>query len=387
MSNLRDLIRLEIERGNLPEVFKVAELRTLLDRNRGVLGDETAPESINSYLANHSTGPAQRVGEAVKRGGARLFKKHLERATYSLDYAAFEPEIEEESEADENITAEGITPAVQPNKRVPKKKSVPKAGINSVSQSQAGIKDAIAANFVDYLRDKPYRQLKTQGSRLVWGPGAITGWTDRVNAYRWNSSDWESTSRTLNGFIADLKQIESDWRSGVAIEPSVKCVYDAIKKWGNPKGRSYSGAELVGFLRPLWSSGNIVQVDSTLTKLYAFARPNAYVIYDSRVAAAIMTIAEDIYRPKTVDKRPVNTVHVFRSEYPNLGLYDGIGGTRQRGYRASSNWPQAYRVVAAQYDANDLCVRICAILNAIEEDRRSTWTLREVEAVLFMEGY
>jgi hypothetical protein len=51
-----------------------------------MLGDDVAPEHLNSYLANHSTGPGDRVGEAVKRRGARLFIKHEQRATYSLDY-------------------------------------------------------------------------------------------------------------------------------------------------------------------------------------------------------------------------------------------------------------------------------------------------------------
>ena len=98
MSNLQDLIRLEIERGNLAEPFTVANVRALIDSNHGILGDEAAPEFLASYLANHSTGPGARCGEAIKRGGPRLFIKHDERATYSLDYDGYDLEIEDTSD-------------------------------------------------------------------------------------------------------------------------------------------------------------------------------------------------------------------------------------------------------------------------------------------------
>jgi hypothetical protein len=213
------------------------------------------------------------------------------------------------------------------------------------------------------------------------------GWNSRLNAYHWKGSNWSSTRRTLNQFVGQLAQIESDWKSGSNVTTAVEYIYDQIRAWGNPKGSKFGGAQLVNLLEPLWTAGDITQVDSTLTKLYAFARPDNYAIYDSRVAAAIMTIAEDIYRPKTVRNQIVHTVTGFRSEYPHLGLYNGSGGTRQRGYRSGSGWPYAYRVVDAQKNANDLCIRIRDRLNSLNEDGRSDWTLREVEAVLFMEGY
>jgi len=162
-------------------------------------------------------------------------------------------------------------------------------------------------------------------------------------------------------------------------------IYNAIRAWGNPRGASYTAATLLNRLSALWKTGTIADVDSTLTKLYALARPNDFVIYDSRVAAAILTVAEDIFRKRTSARGFVETVSRFQSAYPRLGHYPGPGGTRPRGYRA--RWPHAYRVVGAQLDANDLCGRIMARLNVLKEDGRKSWTLREVEAVLFMEGY
>jgi hypothetical protein len=129
------------------------------------------------------------------------------------------------------------------------------------------------------------------------------------------------------------------------------------------------------------------KVDSTLTKLYAFAKPDEYVIYDSRVAAAIISIAEDIYRYSSVGGRREETVNkVFHPCFPCLGIFPGAGGTRPRGTRWVG-WPDSDRSIPAQLDANRLCTAIVGRLNDREEDGRSDWNLREVEAVLFMEGY
>jgi hypothetical protein len=392
MSNLQDLIRLEIERGNLAEPFTVANVRALIDSNHGILGDEAAPEFLASYLANHSTGPGARCGEAIKRGGPRLFIKHDERATYSLDYDGYDLEIEDTSDL------EGDEP--QNTRRAPRNESGPSSRRRSSRSRRtrrlppfppgsAGTvdpsapRDHIALLFVEYLRHKPIRILKTTPYGLKWDLKIVSGWWDRLNAYYWKKHDWKNTKPVIGAFIKRLAALEASPRPPPA---TAKKIYDDIKKGGNPKGSSYSGVQVLALLRPLWTGNTITAVDSTLTKLYAFARANEYAIYDSRVAAAILTIAEDIFRPKSTGTKLIDTVQYFQSYYPRLGLYNGTGGTRQRGYR-SRNWPVAYAVVDAQYDANDLCKRIRDTLNALKEDDRSSWTLRDVEAVLFMEGY
>lgn len=383
MSNLRDLIRLEIERGNMSEPFLVKDVRALIERNKGLLGGKRAPKDINSYLANHSTGPGSRIGKSVSRGKARLFIKHKARATYSIDYSTYAIELDSDPMNGDHppLNSLGTTPQARKKKE------------RTAPQVQPGLPDSIAELFVEYLKKKPYRHLETEvrrsapgGLKLKWGSGPVTGWNNRLNQYQWKKVKWAKTKRTLAGFVAQLAKLEADWRSGKNVASDASKIYIKIKKWGNPsRGRSYSGQEILDFLKPLWDGSSITSVDSTLTKLYAFARPDDYVIYDSRVAAAIMTVAEDIYRPKTADNNAVVTC--FRHHYPNLGLYGGSGGTRPRGYRAGSGWPPAYEVIRAQLDANDLCIRIRDCLNSTEEDGRSTWTLREVEAVLFMEGY
>jgi hypothetical protein len=245
-------------------------------------------------------------------------------------------------------------------------------------------KDNIALLFVEYLRHKPLRIMKTTRYGLEWDPKIVTGWWDRLNAYDWNNADWSETALVVTDFSKRLAALESSAKPAPA---TAKKIYDDIKKWGNPsRGSKYSGDQVLALLRPLWKGNTINAVDSTLTKLYAFARPDDYAIYDSRVAAAILTIAEDIFRPKSKGTKVIDTVQYFQTHYPHLGLYNGTGGTRQRGCR-SRQWPIAYKVVDAQYQANDLCKRIRDRLNALKENDRPSWTLREVEAVLFMEGY
>jgi len=368
MSNLRDLLQIEIQRGKLSEPFSVTEVRRLIRANRGLLGGTTPPRHLNAYLANHSTGPGSRVGEAVRRGAARLFVKHSKPGTYSLDLDDCDPEV-------------GTAPPApaRPPARTARQARAARRG--EPTTESGTIKDDIASRFVEYLRAKPFRLLLNTAAGQVWGAGPVVGWRNRLTAYEWGGNNWATTEGILSGFAARLIQLENEVGGGgnqQQIEADLETVYNDIRAWGNPRGTDRSGPELLALLTPLWASQPITRVDSTLTKLYALARPDEYVMYDSRVATAILTIAEDLCR--TDDK-----IEVFRGEYGCLGFCNVESGTRPRGYRFK--WRNAYRVCAAQLEANDLCRRIVARLNRPQPEDGAPWTLREVEAVLFMEGY
>ena len=373
MANLRDHIRSEIERGKLKEPFSVSDVTAFTDSQGRcrVGGGNYDPLWINSYLANHSTGPGTREGESVRRGGERLFIKHEKRGMYSLDYETYDLDREEL----EAIAKE------EPRSNAKKSKILPEC-------------ERIASTFVEYLHNKPFRILQNKGA---WYPAsAVTGWKRRLDQYHWNRSSWVTTQVGVNKFIHDIAVLEQKVLSGTTpaalLELEALRIYDAIRKWGNPNGTIRTGAFVLTCLKNAWNN-QIAVVDSTLTKLYAFTRFNDYVIYDSRVAAAIMTIAEDTHRfrgervpiPTGYQIIRVDTVADFQREFPKLGQYGGRGGTRPRGYR-STKWPQAYGNVGAQEDANRLCKCIVDALNRSKEDGRH-WSLREVEAVLFMEGY
>jgi hypothetical protein len=375
--NLRDLIRTEVDRGAIVEPFELSSLRALMRQNGGFLGGAQPPQHWETILANFSIGPGERRSESVQRGCIALFLKHEARATYSLIWE----EMEDVDEVLDDVIDEPAVDAPLSGQQPP---------------AHGGGAQAIAELFVDYLRRKPYRLMTTRVNagqvELLWGDRTEVGWWPRVQAYQWRGADWQQTECAVNTMVAELQDARARWRAQcdtAALENDLARIYEAIRAWGNPRGKSRHGAELLRLLAAVWTGDPPITVDSTLTKLYAFACPEEYVIYDSRVAAAIVSMAEDIFRVKSGD---LNTAgQPFRAVYPHLGHYaGGRAGTRPRPVR-SRQWPQAYGVAGAQLDANALCKAIRDALNQCRESKSGDraaqpWTLREVEAVLFMEG-
>lgn len=86
MSNLKNYIKIEIDKGVLQEPFSIRQLRNIFDKNGTSTIGENRYETkyIGTTLANHSTGPGDRIGESIKRGGEKLFIKDKKRGFYSL---------------------------------------------------------------------------------------------------------------------------------------------------------------------------------------------------------------------------------------------------------------------------------------------------------------
>jgi hypothetical protein len=378
--NLRDLIRKEVDRGTIHEPFEVSKLRELMRQNDGLLGGELPPQHWETILANFSIGPGKRRGESVQRGSVPLFLKHEERATYSLIWE----EMEDVGEAQDDGADAQATDA-------------PRLGLPLPKHAEAKARSqSIAALVVDYLRHKPYRLMTTRVTAghvaLTWGDRTAVGWWQRLMAYQWNGADWQQTVRTVDAMVAELQSARERWTvqgNSPELENEVERIYEAIRAWGNRRGKVRQGAELLQLLAAVWAGDAPMEVDSTLTKLYAFASPEDYVIYDSRVAASIVSMAEDIFRVRGQDLDTAG--QPFRAVYRHLGHYaGGRAGTRPRPVR-SRLWPQAYGAAAAQMDANTLCKAIRDALNQCREPKAGEqadrpWTLREVEAVLFMDG-
>jgi hypothetical protein len=375
MPNFKENIKSEIDAERLPEIFKPNDLKNLqpLGNDTYRIGVGTyRSSSINTNLLNFSVGPGDRVGEHVKRGRTPWFEKFGQARDTRYCLIPDDPE-DSESETPPDVSTIESTTATETS-----------------PGNKKGI-ERIAEDFVTYLREKPFR-IRLNGSSWYPIQGPVSGWEQRLNAYKWptgnTGKDWLENQESIQKFINDLNKLRTLWHQ-TGDEPNqdrAEIIYDSIREWGNPKGTRRSGKIVATKLVELWSN-DISEVDSTLTKLYAFAEPSKYVIYDSRVATAILSIAEDIYRFKTIDGMRQEIVDGrFCKHLPALGRYEGSGGTRPRGFRWK-NWPRAYRVVAAQHQANKLCDSIVLYLNKINEDGRSDWTLREVEAVLFMEGY
>ena len=332
--------------------------------------------SIQTTLANHSIGPGDRKGQAVKCGGAIFFHKHTESGIYSL--------FEEDAEESEVTVAAGCVDRTPPS-------------ADYVESGGENKPDRIARAFVDFLREKPFRISLHRGDRRAWYPEQpVVGWEPRLNTYLWDGVGWDETALVTNRFVERLNLLKTSTSELRNRQEEAGKIYKDIAAWCNPRATSLPDHVVLEHLDKVWASG-IDTVDSTLTNLYAFARPDEYVIYDSRVGTAILSIAEDIYRYRTFSRgnefcpagsiARIESVNLyFRSVYPNIGIYDGAGGSRPRAFRFK-DWPTGYRNVSAQLDANDLCCRIVRHLNKIGEGARKNWSLREVEAVLFMEGY
>jgi hypothetical protein len=265
--------------------------------------------------------------------------------------------------------------------------------IASGNDSTKGVlaKNDIYNSFVDYLENKPFR-LFSYEKKGQWYPvnGSVMGWSNRLEAYLWNNTDWAHTKPQLESFTAQLGELIVSNNIQDALN-----IYSKIKKWGGiTKDDSVTADYVINGLKTVYKyvtdgQSVFVKINSTWTKVYALAFPESFVIYDTRVAYAIVSIAEDIYRPsRSEGSSPEDNINQFKKAFNEIGImpFAARGGTRPRGVRYK-NWPNAYESWNAQLQANEFCKGIRDSLNSKKIGGREDWTLREVEAVLFMEGY
>ena len=381
MTSLRQFIRDAINAEWLESQFTANAVKGLAKKIREEGGSLAFdPKNVTATLNNNSEGPGNRRGAAVQRGGAAWLTKH-ENKSFSLRQNVGK------SPAGAKMQTAQINP---PIRKIKGKQSVDST---KAPRAEPTTENEAALRFVDYLENMPFRILKkgTGRGRYSWHPqeGAACGWNERLSAYEWNDKNWKDTESKIKEFTRNLDSLEKQWKKhpgSLELQKTAKDIYDEIKKWGNERGKDRDAEEVLSYLVKLWDKNEIDAVDSTLTKLYAFARPNKYVIYDSRVAMAIVRIAEFMYPVKTKENRQHDTVEDFKKFFKHLGTVDGVGGTRL-GAVFRQKWPRARTKVKAQYEANRLCKAIVNSLNDQKVGGRTDWKLREVEAVLFMEGY
>lgn len=236
------------------------------------------------------------------------------------------------------------------------------------------------------IADTPFQSYFRRQRRYYPDP-AVNGWSARLEAYFWPSfsNNWENTSPRIEQFSRRFQGIQNSRSNGNHETTDLLRLFEDICAWGGVKlpetDENLLFDEVFRTLEYIDDNtlpGNDSRLNSAWTKLYAIARPDSFVIYDSRVATALISILD----PYMNDLVATDNV----GEAVELGTVQGRGGTRPRvnTYR----WPVGYKRWASQFAANNLCRLIVSYLNendAINENRR--WTLRKVEAVLFMEGY
>jgi hypothetical protein len=232
------------------------------------------------------------------------------------------------------------------------------------------------------IDQQPYQRYFRK-QRCLHPQHPANGWEERLNAYFWPrlQDSWSRNETKLAEFVTTFSSIKLK-APAASDKRTLENLFRDICRWGGVKYPKISRDRLMTTAQQTLNcirSGDIpdeLPLNSAWTKLYAIAKPNDFVIYDSRVAAAITSIL-DPYRPRLLRSS------AFK-RYKDLGYINGRGGSRPRAL--VHHWDNGYQNWRAQIAANELCASVVKILNR-ERRKKTTWNLREVEAVLFMEGY
>lgn len=347
---LYDSIILEIENGVLEKELRAADL--LKDARkvfRCIDGKEVeryrvgfdfyCESHIRTEMANNAegTGYSVRAGQVAKyrRVGEGLYR------VISLD------EQEELLEEEEAAAPSTIT-------------------VSSLS--------TLEDRFACFLENEPF-QIFNRKRKSLHPQNPVTGIDARISCYFWPTPavGYSDTEQRLQSFVVRAQLLLSGLQ-GKALE--ALALFSEICKWGGVRLPTEDPQVVVEnlCLAALRSRKRSASMNSAWTKLYAIFYPDDFLIYDSRVATALVSIAESVM----VDVE----LNAFRKAYPSLGVISGRGGSRPRATRTL--WSNAYTSWPAQLDASDLAKAILVSLN-LRGGR--TYSLRQLEAVLFMEGY
>ena len=194
--------------------------------------------------------------------------------------------------------------------------------------------------------------------RQPYGP-VRHGLGQRLDGYLWPTPDqgWAATCRVLSKLSASVRLAIGRLQESIGDQEAAAQLLESFEEtcvWGGVRlpapdpcvlAREAISAcdELTRGQRP--PSG--CRLNSAWTKLYALALPDACVICDSRVAAALTSILDP-----AMERLHVNF---------DLGTVPGRGGSRLRPLNWA--WPSGYRRWSCQMAANSLCVELRDELN------------------------
>jgi hypothetical protein len=366
---LQDDILLDIKNNKIPVVFSCRQLCHTQHLDGSFLVGENSYKlsTLRSHTANYCEwASGEPKGFNVKNGADALFifeSKGRYRLKIHRDLP-FEAELNDSDNVYQDEEAVLI--------ELPARKA-----LNA---------ESLLGFIADYLAFVPYqRYFKRERNYFPVEP--VVGIEQRLQSYFWPriSDTWHKNTELLNQFEQRFKALKPDLTYAGSASALRRLVWD-ICDWGGVKRPQLSEAELQQQVVSVCDSiikrksvhrSNII--NSAYTKLYAIAMPDDFVIYDSRVATALTSI---------LDKQmPVFIHSPDWSDYSALGFVDGRGGSRPREYEW--RWPNGYRSWKAQLAANRLC---CDLRDYINQNKQryslsKDITLRELEAILFMEGY
>jgi|GEM_PF-807472 len=385
----QDDVRLEIEAGRIPRRFKSAHLKMIRagrpDYYRLGTG-EYSTNTITTVPRNLSTRPdGTNPGDYVRKGRKPSFWWYGHGEFELISTGGDIADLSEDQESNEAVFEEEVC---TDSERLPS--PVDESLVREIYRIEG---PSPARIIVRYLAEKPFQayfRRRPVGSEKL-------GWGARLDAYFWpdQSHGWKVASERVKELSTCVQEAVRDIDTGVNEQIAAEhllTVFREICKWGGVRvpesDASVLAPEVQGVLRALRKGQeppSSCRVNSAWTKLYAFALPNECVIYDSRVATALISILDPVMNliSRKGDWHP----------YERLGKVAGRGGSRPRDTRWP--WPNGYASWQSQMAANRLCRDV---LNEVRQLSRSQpdfhkvndpspWTLREAEAVLFMEGY
>lgn len=243
--------------------------------------------------------------------------------------------------------------------------------------------------------------------RLIDQMNCELGWDKRLEGYKWRQRNFYETEKDISGWLKTGKDLSfliidnKNW-SPKDNEKSVKWAKE-IFAWGGTYQKQIVTAENIYkvLYNAMHNSDSMypnAPLNSGYSKVCSFGTAflessdnkqlTSQVINDTRVSASLLSRIDNI---------------LFENRLP-IDIFQGIGridvartsnGTRPR--RLRLNWPNGYTIWSSQFATTELVKCIRDILNS--EDNKypkmpidekggvSFWTLRGVEAVLFMDGY
>jgi hypothetical protein len=225
------------------------------------------------------------------------------------------------------------------------------------------------------------------------------GWGHRLSTYFWPTpvSGLSITTAALSPHIATLQHLANKVLAHTPWTPADECL--AVKcttgvfQWGRVLRSAPTPDQVRAAMEMAihgYSALTAPPMNSTWTKLAAFSTEHLshpQVIWDSRVATAVICRLERLFICDGLTTVPCGSPGIPH----NLGpMQVGRGGTRPR--KLKLNWTNAYGRWPALYAASEFVRTVRDYLNAnpmvySKFSTQTPWTLREVEQVLFMDGY
>jgi hypothetical protein len=342
-------------------------------------GMQALPKMVdgNSQLLERTRAVSPISGRDVD--GVRLTALARERLHEACVGPALLTLVDALEEGDDDQQSEDVSPvAVEQNHRA----SSPVFPQDLVARLVSGIENDF---FSPTYRGKPGK--------------AVTGWRTRLSTYFWPRPEigYTETCQALAPLLETAEYLATtvgQWNPEQ--QKQAETFADDVFLWGGvPQRRAFDWhdveAVLISAAEGRARAG--APMNSGWTKIAAFTTAHlgperGLVIWDSRVAYSLIRRLDTLLK----DDEHTTVPAAFR----NIGWVPGRGGNRKTQPKAFAlkNWKSGYQRWESVYAGSALVRAIRDELNAREaanpqSDGRlqQPWTLRQVEMVLFMDGY